>query len=165
MREGAIVMLKSLAARCRQATGRFHIGRRPQTRRVLPIDPRRMAIARLVHLRATGAALLDGVQGRIFGSGLRAWESSVLRWTNGVIEALEAISKDDALWFGTPDILPLISMPMPEAHLRPRDDRDRFADGFYRHAHRLARLRNLLASYGIADAEPAGAEARQAAPS
>ena len=151
-------MLKSFAARCRQATGQFHIARilrRQEIRLVLPLDPRRMAVTRLVHLRSTGTVLLDGVRRNVFGTGLRAWEARVLRWTNEVTATLEAISRDDALWFGTPDILPLISTPLPGVRLRSSTDRRRFADVFYRHAHRLARLRNLMTNYGVADAEPA----------
>jgi hypothetical protein len=159
-------MLKSLARL--HITGQLYVGRmlrRPEPpRRVLPIDPRRTAISRLVHLRATGAVLLNGIRSNVFGTGLRSWESKVLRWTNDVVEALEAISTDDALWFGTPDILPLISMPAPAVNFRSSDDRDRFADMFYRHAHRLARLRDLLANYGVADDQPAGAQAGSPSP-
>src|SRR5687768_2514820 len=101
-------MLKSIA-RCWQTTGQMCIGRllEPRrVRRVLPVDPRWAAIRRLMQLRGTGGALLTGGWGSLFGSGLGAWESRVLRWTRDVIEALEPISQDDALWFGTSDMVP-----------------------------------------------------------
>jgi hypothetical protein len=159
-------MLKSLARL--HTTGQLYVGRMlgraPQVRRMLPVDPRRGAISKLSHLRRSGAALLSGARGNLFTSGLRAWESRVVRWTNDVIEAIEPISKDDALWFGAPDILPLASMPIPGVRVRSKDDLERFTEVFYRHAHRLERLRDLLARYGVVDAQPGDAEAATAAP-
>ena len=157
-------MLNTLA-RCWQTTRHIHIARilgRPQIRRVLPVDPRWSAIRRLMQLSSAGAVLLGGVRGNLFGSGVGAWESKVIRWTNAVIEAIEPISRDDAQWFGTPDIAPLASMPMPQVKFRSEDELERFADIYYRHAHRVERLRNLLAAYGVVDA-PAGADAADGA--
>jgi hypothetical protein len=143
-------MLKSLARL--QTTGEIYVGKvlgRPQVKRILPVDPRRSAIAKLVHLRRTGAALLSGIRDTPFGLGLGIWESKVSHWTEKVIEAIEPISKDDALWFETFDIVPLASVRIPNVRCRSREDRARFIAVFREHDCRLARLRHLLAKYGV----------------